>query len=238
MSDLLAARSQMAVSLGFHIIFAEVGIAMPLMMVHRRVAVAADGRRGYLELAKRWAKGTAIFFAVGAVSGTVLSFELGLLWPGFMRYAGALIGMPFSLEGFAFFTEAIFLGVYLYGWERIGPRAHLASGALVALSGALSAVFVVMVNAWMNAPTGFRVDGGRRLRDIDPIAAMRSPAALARGAAHAARRLRRDGAGGRRRSTPACCCAARSRRFHRRALGDRAARRRAGRDAAAARPAI
>ena len=177
MSNLLAARSQMAVSLAFHIVFAEVGIALPLMMTIAEWRWLRTGDSAYLELAKRWAKGTAILFAVGAVSGTVLSFELGLLWPGFMRYAGAIIGMPFSLEGFAFFTEAIFLGVYLYGWDRIAPRAHLASGALVAASGALSGIFVVIANAWMNAPTGFRLVDGQPV-DIDPIAAMASPAAL------------------------------------------------------------
>jgi cytochrome d ubiquinol oxidase subunit I len=177
MSNLLAARSQMAVSLAFHIIFAEVGIAMPLMMSIAEWRWLRTGDEVYLDLAKRWAKGTAILFAVGAVSGTVLSFELGLLWPGFMRYAGAIIGMPFSLEGFAFFTEAIFLGVYLYGWERISPRAHLASGMLVALSGALSGVFVVIANAWMNAPTGFRLVDGQPV-DVDPIAAMGNAAAL------------------------------------------------------------
>src|SRR3954447_7746841 len=177
MSDFLAARSQMAMSLAFHIIFAAVGIGMPLLMV------IAEGRwlrtrdDVYLTLAKRWAKGTAILFAVGAVSGTVLSFELGLLWPGFMRYAGAIIGMPFSLEGFAFFTEAIFLGVYLYGWNRISARAHLASGVLVAVSGALSGIFVVIANAWMNAPAGFRLVNGQPV-DIDPIAAMGNAAAV------------------------------------------------------------
>jgi len=177
MSNLLAARSQMAVSLAFHIIFAEVGIAMPLMMTiaEWRWLRTSDGV--YLELAKRWAKGTAILFAVGAVSGTVLSFELGLLWPTFMRHAGAIIGMPFSLEGFAFFTEAIFLGVYLYGWDRISPRAHLAAGALVAVSGALSGIFVVIANAWMNAPAGFRVVDGQSV-DVDPLAAMAHTAAL------------------------------------------------------------
>ncbi|MEO5816921.1 MAG: cytochrome ubiquinol oxidase subunit I [Gemmatimonadaceae bacterium] len=128
--------------------------------------------------ARRWAKGTAILFAIGAVSGTVLSFELGLLWPGFMQFAGPLIGMPFSLEGFAFFLEAIFLGVYLYGWDRVSPRAHLAAGAVVAASGAASAVFVVMVNAWMNTPTGFEVSADGKLLNIDPIAAMQSPAAF------------------------------------------------------------
>src|SRR5919108_4624206 len=177
MSDLLAARSQMAVSLAFHIIFAVVGIGMPVLMViaERRWQKSSDPI--YLDLAKRWAKGTAVLFAVGAVSGTVLSFELGLLWPGFMRLAGPIIGMPFSLEGFAFFTEAIFLGVYLYGWERVPPRMHLLAGVLVAVSGAASGVFVVIANAWMNTPTGFTIEAGA-FTNIDPIAAMRNPAAF------------------------------------------------------------
>ena len=128
MNDLFAARSQMAMSLAFHIIFAVVGIAMPLMMVIAEWMWLRTREEVYLTLAKQWAKGTAILFAVGAVSGTVLSFELGLLWPEFMRYAGAIIGMPFSLEGFAFFLEAIFLGIYLYGWKRVSPRAHWLRG--------------------------------------------------------------------------------------------------------------
>jgi len=177
MGDLLAARSQMAVSLGFHILFAVVGIAMPVLMVIAEARWRRTGDAMYLELAKRWAKGTAILFAVGAVSGTVLSFELGLLWPGFMRFAGAIIGMPFSLEGFAFFAEAIFLGVYLYGWDRISPRAHIAAGALVAVSGAASAVFVVIANAWMNSPAGFQLQNGTPV-NVDPIAAMLTPATV------------------------------------------------------------
>src|SRR5437762_7978338 len=171
MSDLLAARSQMAMSLAFHIIFAAVGIAMPLLMVIAEWKWLRTKDEIYLTLAKRWAKGTAILFAVGAVSGTVLSFELGLLWPGFMGYAGSIIGMPFSLEGFAFFTEAIFLGIYLYGWQRVPPRAHLFAGVMVAISGALSGIFVVIANAWMNAPAGFRLVAGKPV-DIEPIAAM------------------------------------------------------------------
>src|ERR687896_1827611 len=147
MDDLLAARSQMAMSLAFHIVFAAIGIAMPLLMVIAEWKWLRTKEEVYLTLAKRWAKGTAILFAVGAVSGTVLSFELGLLFPGFMGYAGSVIGMPFSLEGFAFFTEAIFLGIYLYGWNRIPPRMHLFAGVAVALSGALSGVFVVVANA-------------------------------------------------------------------------------------------
>jgi cytochrome d ubiquinol oxidase subunit I len=154
---------------------------MPLMMVLAEWRWRRSGESAYLALAHRWAKGTAILFAVGAVSGTVLSFELGLLWPGFMRFAGPLVGLPFSLEGFAFFLEAIFLGIYLYGWERVGPRMHLAAGAVVAASGAASAVFVVMVNAWMNTPAGYQLASDGRLVNIDPIAAMRSPAAFEQG---------------------------------------------------------
>ena len=167
----------MAISLAFHIIFAEVGIAMPLMMTVAEWRWRRTGDVAYRDLARRWAKGTAILFAVGAVSGTVLSFELGLLWPGFMRWAGAIIGMPFSLEGFAFFTEAIFLGVYLYGWDRVSPRAHLVAGVIVAVSGAASAVFVVIANAWMNAPAGFDLVNGQATH-VDPIAAMLNRAAL------------------------------------------------------------
>ncbi|MFP5354947.1 MAG: cytochrome ubiquinol oxidase subunit I [Gemmatimonadota bacterium] len=177
MEDLLAARSQMAMSLAFHIIFAMVGIGMPLLMVLAEWRHLRTGEPIYLDLARRWAKGTAILFAVGAVSGTVLSLELGLLWPGFMKFAGAIIGMPFSLEGFAFFTEAIFLGVYLYGWNRISPRAHLWAGVLVALSGAVSGIFVVIANAWMNAPRGFVLQDGVPA-DIDPLLAMTTPAAF------------------------------------------------------------
>lgn len=177
MSDLLAARSQMAVSLAFHIIFAVIGIGMPVLMVIAERRWQKSGDATYLDLAQRWSKGTAILFAVGAVSGTVLSFELGLLWPGFMEFAGAIIGMPFSLEGFAFFTEAIFLGIYLYGWDRISPRAHLWSGIAVAVSGAASGIFVVCANSWMNSPAGFELAGGKVV-SIDPVGAMLNPMAF------------------------------------------------------------
>jgi len=178
MSDLLAARVQMATSLAFHIIFAVIGIALPLMMVIAEALWLRTGDPVYRLLARRWAKGSAILFAVGAVSGTVLSFELGLLWPRFMAFAGSIIGLPFALEGFAFFTEAIFLGIYLYGWDRISPLAHWFAGVMVAASGAASAIFVVTTNAWMNTPAGFRVVDGRPV-DVDPIAAMMNPSALA-----------------------------------------------------------
>lgn len=175
MSDLLAARAQMAMSLAFHILFAVAGMAMPVLMVWAEWLGQRRGDPLYSELARKWAKGTAILFAVGAVSGTVLSFELGLLWPEFMAHAGPLIGVPFGLEGFAFFTEAIFLGIYLYGRNRVSPWMHLFSGIAVALSGLLSGVFVVAVNAWMNTPVGFVIAGGK-LTDIDPWAAFTAPA--------------------------------------------------------------
>ena len=177
MTDLLAARTQMALSLGFHIIFAVMGIGMPALMVLAERKWLKTGDPVWLDLAKRWSKGTAILFAVGAVSGTVLSFELGLLWPRFMEYAGAIIGMPFSLEGFAFFTEAIFLGIYLYGWTRLSPKAHWWAGVAVAVSGTVSGIFVVFANAWMNAPTGFELVNGIPT-NIDPIVAMLNPASF------------------------------------------------------------
>jgi cytochrome d ubiquinol oxidase subunit I len=176
-SNLLAARAQMALSLGFHIIFAEIGIGMPAMMVLAEWRWRQTGDDVWLELAKRWARGTAILFAIGAVSGTVLSFELGLLWPRFMEFAGPIIGIPFSLEGFAFFTEAIFLGIYLYGWERVSPRTHFFAGVVVAMSGAASAIFVVTVNAWMNTPRGVTLAGGR-IAAVDPIAGMLNPSTI------------------------------------------------------------
>lgn len=175
MEDLLAARAQMAMSLGFHIIFACVGMAMPLLMVIAERRYLRSGDPIDLELAKRWSKGTAILFAVGAVSGTALSFELGLLWPKFMAHAGPVVGMPFSLEGFAFFLEAIFLGIYLYGWDKISPKWHLWSGVGVMICGLLSAIFVLAANAWMNTPTGFIMENGE-FTGIDPWEAMNNPA--------------------------------------------------------------
>src|SRR5882724_5487810 len=177
MSDFLFARSQMAMSLAFHIVFAALGIGMPLLMAMAEGVYLRTKQPVYLDLCHRWAKGTAILFAVGAVSGTVLSFELGLLWPGFMEHAGAIIGMPFSLEGFAFFTEGIFLGVYLYGWKRVSPLIHWLSGVVVALSGIFSGIFVVTANAWMNSPAGFKIVNGQ-ITDVNPIAAMLNPASF------------------------------------------------------------
>ncbi len=177
MSDLFFARAQMAMSLAFHIVFAVVGMGMPVLMVIAEWRHLRSGDPVDLDLCKRWAKGTALLFAVGAASGTVLAFELGLLWPRFMDFAGGIIGLPFALEGFAFFAEAIFLGLYLYGWNRLAPRVHLACGVLVALGGLASAVFVLTANAWMNAPAGFEMHAGRAV-DVDPVAAMLNPASF------------------------------------------------------------
>jgi cytochrome d ubiquinol oxidase subunit I len=174
MNDLLAARSQMAMSLAFHIVFAVVGIAMPLLMVLAEWRWLRLGESQDLDLAKRWSRGTAIMFAVGAVSGTVLSFELGLLWPEFMARAGPLLSMPFAMEGFAFFLEAIFLGLYLYGWDRVPRVLHWASGIGVLVCGTLSGIFVVSANAWMNQPTGFKLVDGQFV-DVDPVAALFNP---------------------------------------------------------------
>lgn len=177
MTDLLAARSQMAVSLAFHIIFSTIGMAMPILMATSHFKYLKTKKKVYLDLTKAWSKGVAIFFATGAVSGTALSFELGLLWPGFMEHAGAIIGMPFSLEGTAFFIEAIALGLFLYGWDRLNPWVHWAAGLVVGLSGLISGMFVITANAWMNSPAGFDWVGGQAI-NIDPWAAMFNQRAL------------------------------------------------------------
>ena len=170
--SLTAARAQMEVSLGFHMIFAALGIGMPLLLLIAEGLWLKTGQEHYRELARQWAKATALTFAVGAVSGTALSFELGLLWPKFMQFAGATIGSAFTLEGFAFFIEAIFLGLYLYGWDRLSPRAHFLTGIPVAVSGLASGILVVAVNAWMQYPA---LDAAGQPR-FDPLAPFASPA--------------------------------------------------------------
>ena len=171
MENLLAARMQMAVSLGFHIIFSCIGMAMPFLMAISGFKYLRTGKPLYKDLTKVWSVGVAIFFAVGAVSGTVLSFELGLLWPTFMAHAGPIFGMPFSWEGTAFFIEAIALGLFLYGWDRLHPWVHWGSGVVVGISGVASGIFVVAANGWMNAPAGFDWVDGHAI-NIDPVAAM------------------------------------------------------------------
>lgn len=169
--DLMAARSTMAFSLGFHIIFACIGMTMPFLMSIAHFRYLKTKEPEYLELTKMWMKGVAILFAVGAVSGTVLSFELGLLWPGFMKYAGPIIGMPFSWEGTAFFLEAIAIGLFLYGWKRMHPWVHWGTGLVVGISGFASGIFVVAANGWMNSPAGFDWVNGEAIH-IDPVKAM------------------------------------------------------------------
>jgi cytochrome d ubiquinol oxidase subunit I len=174
MDDLTAARVQMEISLGFHMLFAAAGVAMPVLMLIAEGLWLRTRDATYETLARTWGKATAVLFAVGAVSGTALSFELGLLWPGFMAFAGPLIGIAFALEGYAFFVEAIFLGLYLYGWQRLSPVTHWLCGFPVALSGAASAILVVSANAWMQNPVGFDLVDGRPT-NVDPLLALLNP---------------------------------------------------------------
>src|SRR5690606_1272100 len=148
-----------------------IGMTMPWLMAAAQWRWLRTGSVVHLDLARAWAKGVAVFFAVGAVSGTVLSFELGLLWPTFMEHAGPIFGLPFSWEGTAFFVEAIALGLFLYGWDRLPERVHFASGLVGGIAGVASGVLVVAANGWMNSPSGFRWVDGRAV-DIDPVAAM------------------------------------------------------------------
>ncbi len=169
--ELFPAREQMAVSLGWHIILACFGVAFPTMIfvMHRRGIRRNDLTA--LRLAKRWSKVSAVLFAIGAVSGTVLSFEMGLLWPGLMGRFGDVLGLPFAVEGLSFFVEAIFMGIYLYGWDRMRPRVHLMMLLPMAAAGIVGTFSVVSVNAWMNNPTGFTIRDGA-VADVDPLAAM------------------------------------------------------------------
>jgi cytochrome d ubiquinol oxidase subunit I len=176
LTNLNAARAQMAVSLGFHIVFASFGIGLPVLLLYAEYRANRAGDRVWLALAHRWAKAFGILFAVGAVSGTVLSFALGLFWPGLMGRWGSVIGLPFALEAFAFFLEAIFLGIYLYGWDRLSPWKHWLSGVPIAVSGAASAWFVVTANAWLQAPVGFRLSPTGKVVDAQPVHAMLNPA--------------------------------------------------------------
>jgi cytochrome bd ubiquinol oxidase subunit I len=171
MDEFMAARWQMGVSLGFHIVFACIGMVMPWFMFFSEWKWLRTNNQVYLDLAKTWAKGVAIFFAVGAVSGTLLSFELGMLWPTFMHHAGPIFGLPFSWEGTAFFVEAIALGLWLYGWGKINKHVHLWIGFVTGVAGLMSGVFVISANAWMNAPAGFDWVNGQA-ENIDPVAAM------------------------------------------------------------------
>jgi cytochrome bd ubiquinol oxidase subunit I len=168
-ADLGAARSQMAFTLGFHIVLACIGVGFPAIILvanylglRRHDAVA-------LELAKRWSKVAAVTFIVGAITGTVLSFEMGLLWPEFMRRFGDVFGLPFALEGIFFFIEAIFIAIYIYGWKRLSPWVHFWTGVPVAIAGLGGAWSVVAANSWMNQPDGFRLDSQGNVTDVNAL---------------------------------------------------------------------
>ncbi len=178
LSDLLPAREQMALTLGVHIILVPFGVALPVIVLLAHYRGLRRGDEVAMLLARRWSKVMAVLFAVGAVTGTVLSFEMGLLWPGLFDRFGAVIGIPFAIEGLAFFTEAIFVGVYLYGWKRMHPWAHFASGVPIVVAGVVGSFAVVSANGWMNHPSGFSLDAQGRVVGIDPMAAMFNRATL------------------------------------------------------------
>jgi cytochrome d ubiquinol oxidase subunit I len=170
-ADPVAARSQMGFSLAWHIVLACFGVGLPGLVLFAEWRGIRTGDAVWRLLARRWAKAMGLLFAVGAVSGTILSIEMGVLWSGLMSHWGQVIGLPFAIEGIAFFIEAIFLGIYLHGWDRLSPRAHLLSGVPIFAAGLASAFFVVTANAWMNAPAGYTLAHGK-LVSVDPVAAM------------------------------------------------------------------
>ena len=154
-------RAQMATTLGFHIILACLGIALPSIVLLAEFIGLRRRDETAMRLARRWSQAMGVLIAVGAVTGTVLSFEMGLLWPGLMRQYGAVLGFPFGVEGIFFFLEAIFAGIYLWGWRRLPGWAHFWSGVPIALSGIFGAMSVIAVNSWMNQPGGFTEQDGR-----------------------------------------------------------------------------
>jgi cytochrome bd ubiquinol oxidase subunit I len=174
-SDLGAARSQMAFTLGFHIILASLGVGFPAIMLIANYIGLRRNDPVALLLARRWSKVVAVTFAVGAVTGTVLSFEFGLLWPEFTSTFGDVFGVLFAMEGIFFFLEAIFVAIYIFGWERLSPWAHFWSGVPIVICGIGGAFSVVAVNSWMNQPQGFTMTGGE-VTDVDPLKVIFNPA--------------------------------------------------------------
>ncbi len=175
-SNLLAAREQMAFTLAFHIVLSCLGVALPAMILIANYVGLKRGDEAAMELARRWSKAMAVTFAVGAVTGTVLSFEFGLLWPHFMDRFGSAFGIAFAIEGLFFFTEAIFLAIYIYGWKRLGGWAHWWSGVPMVVTGIGGAFSVVAANAWMNQPQGFTLDAAGKVVDTDPGQILFNPA--------------------------------------------------------------
>jgi cytochrome d ubiquinol oxidase subunit I len=175
-SNLLAAREQMAFTLGFHIVLSCLGVALPAtILVANYIGLKRDDADA-MELARRWSKAMAVTFAVGAVTGTVLSFEFGLLWPAFMDRFGAAFGIAFAIEGIFFFLEAIFLAIYIYGWKRLGGWAHFWSGVPMFVTGIGGAFAVVAANSWMNQPQGFTLDAAGKVVDTAPLKILFNPA--------------------------------------------------------------
>jgi cytochrome d ubiquinol oxidase subunit I len=171
-AELTAARSQMAFTLGTHIILSCLGVGFPLiMLVANYIGLKRDDADA-MRLARRWSKVVAVTFAVGVVTGTVLSFEFGILWPGLFDRFGEIIGLPFAIEGIFFFLEAIFIAIYLYGWDRLTPWQHFWTGVPIVLAGIGGAASVVSANAWMNQPAGFKLDSAGKVTDVDPWAAI------------------------------------------------------------------
>jgi cytochrome bd ubiquinol oxidase subunit I len=168
-ADLSAARSQMAFTLGFHIILACIGVAFPAIILIANYLGLKRGDAVALDLARRWSKVAAVTFVVGAITGTVLSFEMGLLWPEFMRRFGDVFGLPFALEGIFFFTEAIFIAIYIYGWKHLSGWAHFWTGVPVVLAGLGGAWSVVAANSWMNQPDGFRLASDGTVTDVNAL---------------------------------------------------------------------
>ena len=163
------ARAQMAFTLAFHIILVPLGVSWAFMTLIANYRAIRHDDADALLLAQRWSKYMAVTFAVGAVTGTVLSFEFGLLWPRFMGQWGEAFGVPFGFEGIFFFTEAIFVAVYIYGWRRMRPWAHFWTGVPIVLAGILGAASVVAANSWMNAPSGFTLDSAGKITSVDPV---------------------------------------------------------------------
>src|SRR6266513_4258983 len=165
-SQLLPAREQMAFTLAFHIILVPFGVAFTFFMLVANYRGIRRHDTDAMLLAERWSKVAAVLFAVGAVSGTVLSFEMGLLWPGLMGRFGAAYGIPFAVEGIFFFIEAIFVAIYIYGWDRLSPRMHFLSGFPIAIAGLGGTFSVVSANAWMNQPAGLTIDADGRITEV------------------------------------------------------------------------
>ena len=165
------ARQMQALSFAVHIPLTCFGIAFPVLVLFAEWLHLRTGDPLYRTLARRWSRIMVALFAVGVVTGTILSFELGMLWPGFMASFGDVFGLGFAIEGFAFFLEAIFIAIYVYGWDRLSPRAHFASGCPIVVTGVLGAAMVIAVNGWMNHPGGFRLVNGQAV-DVHPWSAL------------------------------------------------------------------